>query len=172
LLAPLLSHGSKKQSAERFPVLPEEADCDKVLPGHSVVRVAPPAKSWPDQTTQRQHRIEPSSASPRLPSTSVSCRSLSSASVQRSSSSFRLPCHPGSVRLECLDNAFVTLPQCGDNQTHRVFSCGNLGNVEIALESIQSLPDLSVKRLSGVGRFEVEILLPYKLMPKFRERQQ
>ena len=62
----------------------------------------------------------------------------------RSSSSFRLPCHARSVRLECLDNAFVTLPRCGVNQTHRDFSCGNFGNVEIAPESIRSLPDLSV----------------------------
>src|ERR1700730_15433022 len=69
----------------------------------------------------------------------------------RSSSSFRLPCHARSVRLECLDNAFVTLPRCGVNQTHRDFSCGNFGNVEIAPESIRSLPDLSVKRLSVVG---------------------
>ena len=56
--------------------------------------------------------------------------------VLRSSSGFHLPGRLRSVRLERLDNAFVTLRRYRVNQTRRGFGCGNLGNVEISPESI------------------------------------
>jgi hypothetical protein len=52
--------------------------------------------------------------------------------VPCSSSSFHLPYRLRSVRLERLDNAFVTLRRCEVNQTRRDFRCGNFGNVEIS----------------------------------------
>lgn len=60
------------------------------------------------------------------------CEVFHPSCVPCSSSSFHLPYRLRSVRLERLDNAFVTLRRCEVNQTRRDFRCGNFGNVEIS----------------------------------------